>query len=144
MLRRRLAAMGVAAVLPLAACGGDTDQAPADGGRKAAVEAAPAPATGSVIEVRLITDEEGNYFEPNEVEARRGDVVRYVLVSGVHNVSFPADSNAGASGLPGPGAYLQLPGQSYDVKVDFAPGRYYFQCDPHAALGMVGHLTIRE
>ena len=37
-------------------------------------------------------------------------------------------------------ALLQLPGQTADLKVTLAPGKYYFQCDPHAALGMKGHL----
>jgi plastocyanin len=71
-------------------------------------------------------------------------VVRYTLVSGVHNVNFLPDSNPGAQGLPAaPGAMLQLPEQTYDVKVASPPGRYYFQCDPHALLGMVGHLTVQ-
>jgi plastocyanin len=33
---------------------------------------------------------------------------------------------------------FQLPGQTYDVKVQSPPGRYFYQCDPHALLGMVG------
>jgi len=28
------------------------------------------------------------------------------------------------------------------VLVHLAPGTYYFQCDPHAALGMKGHLIV--
>jgi len=28
------------------------------------------------------------------------------------------------------------------VKVSFPKGKYYFQCDPHAALGMFGHLEV--
>jgi plastocyanin len=26
--------------------------------------------------------------------------------------------------------------------VTMAPGKYYFQCDPHAALGMKGHVEV--
>ena len=40
--------------------------------------------------------------------------------------------------------YLQLPGQTVDVRVTFGPGRYYFQCDPHALLGMVGELEVED
>jgi plastocyanin len=39
---------------------------------------------------------------------------------------------------------LQLPGQTYDVLVNFPKGKYYFQCDPHAALGMKGHLEVED
>jgi len=28
--------------------------------------------------------------------------------------------------------------------VSFAEGKYYFQCDPHAALGMKGHLKVED
>ncbi len=144
MLRRLLATTGLAAALPLAACGGAADKIPTDDTRAASSEAPAVAATGTVIEVRMITDEKGNYFEPNEIEARRGDVVRFVLTSGVHNVNFLASENPGKTGLPAPSDYLQLPGQTYDLMVDLAAGRYYLQCDPHAALGMIGHLTVEE
>ena len=70
-------------------------------------------------------------------------MLRFTLVSGVHNVSFPSAENAGASGLPAPSPYLQLPGQTHDVVVDLPAGDYTFQCDPHGALGMLGTLTVQ-
>ena len=57
-------------------------------------------------------------------------------------MDFLADSNSIKTGLPGASALLQLPGQSIDLKVALAPGKYYFQCDPHAALGMKGQLEV--
>jgi plastocyanin len=117
------------------------DEAPPAG---AEVPAAGATGTGNVIEVKAITDEKGNRFEPNEIEARPGDVLHIVLVSGVHNISFPADKNPGAQGLPGPSDLLQLPGQTHDVPISFGPGEYAFQCDPHAALGMTGKLEVED
>jgi plastocyanin len=135
--------------ITVVACGGE---------KKAADTAAVAPAPaqtptaagpqtpdpgGKVITVNLVTDEKGNYFEPKEVEAHKGDVIRYTLKAGVHNIHFLADSNAGKSGFPTAASdMLQLPGQTYDVKVSFPKGKYYFQCDPHAALGMFGHLEV--
>ena len=96
-----------------------------------------------LADVLATTDEQGNnVFKPADVEAKPGDVVRFTLGQGVHNVSFPADSNPGAQGLPSASEMLQLPGQTFDVKVAFAPGTYYFQCDPHALLGMKGHLKV--
>ena len=132
-----------------AACGGDKPEARDDDGHdagpaaEAAATGAPA-ATGKVIEIRAITDDRGNRFEPTEIEARPGDILRLTLVSGVHNINFLADSNPGKAGLPAPSDLLQLPGQTHDVPLTFGEGHYFFQCDPHAALGMVGKLEIED
>ena len=136
---------GVAACLAVA-CGG---------GEKAAVKTEPAAAPsvaaevtpdpgGKVITVQMITDGTGNYFKPADFAAHPGDVVRFTLTVGVHNVHFLADSNPGATGLPPAGELLQLPGQKYDLKVSLKPGTYFYQCDAHAALGMKGHLKVEK
>ncbi|HEX5386781.1 MAG TPA: plastocyanin/azurin family copper-binding protein [Gemmatimonadales bacterium] len=130
----------------LAACGGqrpadapsDTPAAPA-----AAAEPAAVP-TGKVIEVKAISDDQGNYFSPKEIEAHPGDLLRFTLVSGVHNVHFAAEKNPGAEGLPPASEMLQLPGQTLDIPVNLKPGEYHFQCDPHAALGMTGELEVED
>jgi plastocyanin len=97
-----------------------------------------------VITVKMLTDGTGNRFEPATVDAKKGDVIRYTLESGVHNVHFLPDSNPGRQGLPATASdYLQLPGQTYDVKVGWEPGSYYYQCDPHAVLGMIGHVNVK-
>ena len=44
--------------------------------------------TGKTIVVEMYSDAAGNYFKPKKVEAHQGDVVRFVLKSGVHNVNF--------------------------------------------------------
>lgn len=147
---------GAAAVAALAlavACGGN---APASGDSAPASPTVAAPATPAaagpqtpdpgrrVITVQLIADDKGSRFEPNEIEAHRGDVIRFTLSLGVHNVDFLPDSNPGVQGLPAPSDMLQLAGQTYDVKVTFPKGHYYFQCDPHAALGMRGHLEVED
>ena len=105
-----------------------------------------APDAGrKVVTVQMITDDRGNRFEPAEVEVHRGDVIRYTLQAGVHNVHFVADSNKSAQGLPTePSDMLQLPGQTVDVKVGWAPGKYFYQCDPHAMLGMVGRVEVED
>ncbi len=93
----------------------------------------------------MTTDEKGNYFTPTEIEAKPGDVLKFTLVAGVHNIDFLADSNPGVPNLPPPSAFLQLPGQTLEIPVNFAPGKsYYFQCDPHALLGMKGRLTVED
>lgn len=111
---------------------------------KAAPAAAAAPSTGKIVTVELNSDANGNYFKPAKFEVHRGDVVRFILKSGVHNVHFLPDSNAGKSNLPAASDMLQLPDQTYDVPVNFEEGTYYFQCDPHAALGMIGHMKVED
>lgn len=119
--------------------------------------AAPAPAAPSVaggpvtpapgrkvIVVQMVSDEKGSFFDPHEIEAEKGDVIRFTVKVGVHNVHFLPDSNTVKTGLPPASDMLQLPGQTYDIPVTFEPGTYYFQCDPHVALGMKGHLKVED
>lgn len=150
-MKKTLATAVLGLAFLVAGCGAENVEAAPQTDAAPAVEQAPpgeapaaaaAPATGNVIEVRMITDHRGSYYEPAAVTASRGDVVRFILDSGVHNTSFPADKNAGKSGLPGMGPMLQVPGQTYDVPVTFEPGEYTFQCDPHVPLGMFGTLTV--
>jgi len=120
-------------------------ETPAPAPPKDAEPPAPAPpveAAGNVVEIEATTDDDTNRFEPDLVEVKRGDTLRVVLASGVHNISFPAASNPGASGLPGPSKMLQRAGQKHDVLVNLAPGTYNFQCDQHASLGMMGRLEV--
>lgn len=145
---RTLALIGLGVSLSLGACAGEEAAAGEETVAAApAVDAAAAPTavqpTGNVIEVKMITKGATNAFEPAQVTARQGDVIRFVLDSGVHNVSFPADKNAGAANLPAASTYLQQPGQTHDVAVNMAPGSYTFQCDPHVMMGMVGTLDVQ-
>jgi plastocyanin len=105
--------------------------------------ATPAPGR-KVIIVEMVSDEKGSSFNPSEIEAEKGDVIRFTVKVGVHNVHFLPDSNTVKTGLPPASDMLQLPGQTYDVPVNFPEGKYYFQCDPHVALGMKGHLKVED
>jgi plastocyanin len=142
-VKRLLVVSSLAATAMLSACKSDK---PSTGDTvAAAANATRGPASGGkTIEVKLITDDAGSRFEPSRIEAHQGDLVRFVLQVGVHNVHFLPDSNAGKSGLPPASDMLQLPGQTYELPITLAPGHYYFQCDPHAALGMVGHLEVED
>ncbi|MEO8622750.1 MAG: plastocyanin/azurin family copper-binding protein [bacterium] len=144
--RRGFVALAICVTFVASACGKDTKTA--DTGAPAPSEQKPAaeqPAgTGKTILVELYTDATGNYFKPNKIEAHKGDIIRFTLKMGVHNVHFLPDSNPGKTGLPPASDMLQLPDQTYDVPVTFAKGKYYFQCDPHALLGMKGHLEVED
>jgi len=135
----------LATALLITACGGgekaSTGDTSATGGAPATGQPA---ATGKTIVVEMVTDETGNYFAPKEIEAHQGDIIRFTLKAGVHNVNFLPDSNSIKTGLPAPSEMLQLPGQTYDFVVNLQEGDYYFQCDPHAALGMVGKLEVED
>ena len=138
----------LAAVVAAAACGGGDKKAadsmaamPAASAGMPSGDIAPQPG-GKLIEITMTTDDKGNYFTPNEVTANPGDVLHFKLNVGVHNVNFLPDSNPGKTGLPPMSPFLQLPGQTHDVAVNFGEGTFYWQCDPHAALGMKGHLTV--
>ena len=142
----RLMSLGIL-VSATAACSSGEQKTP--GATPAAAPPAatlPAEATpasgGKIIEITMTTDDKGSYFTPAKLEAKVGDVLRFKLVVGVHNVNFLPDSNPGKSGLPRASDMLQLPGQTFDVLVNWGVGTYYFQCDPHALLGMHGHVTV--
>lgn len=145
--KRMLALAVLGLIVGVAGCGSEEAAAASDSAQAAAtsaseVAAAAPKSTGNVVEVKMVTDGANNYFEPAELTVKRGDVVRFVLVNGVHNVSFPATGNPGAVTLPTPSTYLQAAGQTYEIAVDMPAGEYSFQCDPHAALGMVGTLIV--
>jgi plastocyanin len=154
MRRSSIIPIALAGAFALAACGGKEQAKPDTASQSAATTAAPATGAGygenltpdpggKVITVHLLTDDAGNNrYDPKEIEAHQGDVIRFTLQTGVHNVDFLADSNTIKTGLPGASALLQLPGQTVDLKVTLQPGKYYFQCDPHAALGMKGELEV--
>lgn len=150
--RTLLGALIVGAVIT--ACGKGNEagnpETPGASGTEATATAGPAstgPAvtpTGKIVVVELNSDAAGNYFKPAKFEVHRGDVIRFTLKSGVHNVHFLPDSNPGKANLPPASDMLQLPDQTLDIPVNFEPGKYYFQCDPHAALGMQGHVEVEK
>lgn len=148
-LRRITGVLALGLSVSLAACGGEdataeprSEAAPTAAPEVTETAAAAVPATGNVVNVKMVTDDKGNYFEPADFTVNQGDVIRFELVSGVHNASFPAADNAGATRLPEATPYLQIAGQTHDVPVNMAPGSYKYVCDPHAALGMVGTVTV--
>ena len=143
--RRGIAALALGAALFAGACGKDQNTtAKPDAGTREETGEKEHAATGRTIVVEAYSDANGNYYKPSEIEAKKGDVIRFTLKMGVHNVHFLPDSNPGKTGLPAASDMLQLPDQTYDLKVTFGKGRYYFQCDPHVALGMKGHLTVED
>jgi plastocyanin len=141
----------IAALALAAACGGGENQpAPAATEAPAAAPAA-APggtgpaAAGNVIEVQMITTDGGasGRFEPAQITARQGDVIRIINDGGgVHNLAFAANKNPSGAALPPSSPFLAGAGQTADVPVTMGAGSYNFECTPHAMMGMVGTLTV--
>ena len=131
----------VLGLLAIAACGGEKPPAAPPAGESAAEAAVP---TGRVIEIKAISEGAENYFEPKDIEARRGDRIKLVLVSGVHNLAWPAAKNPSGVALPAATEMLQLPGQTVEIPITMPAGKYHFVCVPHEAIGMVGTLEVEE
>ena len=143
-MQRAILVSGLAFAGIVAACSKGDKPAGEEASSPASATSSGPAADGKTIEVKLITDGTGNRFEPNKIEAHQGDLIKFVLEVGVHNVHFLPDSNPGKTGLPPASEMLQLPGQTYELPITLKPGHYYFQCDPHAALGMIGHLEVED
>ena len=127
--------------------------APAAG---AAASGTPAPATGATHDVQMLGDATGYRFNPLTLTIKRGDAVRWTMVSGgPHNVTFWPDSiPAGAQAplsasmpqqmSPLVGPLLTTPNQTYTISFANAPaGTYKYYCTPHLALGMKGVITVQ-
>ena len=115
--------------------------------------AASAPAT---VDVKMMGDQTGYRFSPATITIKRGDSVRWTLVSGPpHNVAFWRDSvPAGAAAKldknmpnvvsPLTGPFFMTPGQSYTVSFAGLPaGTYKYNCTPHLALGMTAVIQVK-
>lgn len=114
----------------------------ASSSRPRATVAADGPPRVHVIE--MIHDSAGQHYSPATVTALRGDTLRFVNREGHHNVDFARDSNPPGVTLPAPTPIAERSGESVDVPVTLPAGRYYFQCDPHVGMHMVGHLVVRR
>lgn len=143
--RRRIAAV-TAIVTFVAAVGAATDV----DARTTAPGVGSAPKT---VEVQMLGDASGYRFSPAKITIRRGDKVKFTLVSGPpHNVVFWEDSipKTAAAKLgkampktvgPLTGPFLLNAKDTYEISFAGLPaGSYHYYCAPHLALGM--HATI--
>jgi plastocyanin len=165
-----------ASALVLGACGGGDKKtadsaaaaAPAADTTAAAAPAAAAPSatpagsataaavTGNTVEVKMIGDAQGYRFDPANVTIKKGDGVKFTMVSGgPHNVAFdeaaiPAGSAAQLdANMSDKMAMLSSnmktnPGDAITVSFANLPaGTYNYHCTPHLAMGMKGTITVQ-
>jgi plastocyanin len=113
-----------------------------------------APITGKTWEVKMVGDGQTYKFEPANLTIKEGDGVKYVMVSGgPHNVAFLNGPDAAKPQLMAnmPNQMKELtspmmmnPNETYTVSfAKVPPGVYNYHCEPHAALGMKGSITVQ-
>ena len=133
----------------------DTAAAPATQNTGAATSpTAAAPITGKVYEVKMIGDGQTYKFDPANITIKQGDGIKWIMVSGgPHNVAFINTPDAAKAQLLGnmPNQMKELtspmmmnPNETYTVSFANVPaGKYDYHCEPHAAMGMVGSVTVQ-
>jgi plastocyanin len=112
--------------------------------------------TGKTVTVNMLGDAKGYRFEPSNVTVSKGDVIKFVNVSGgPHNVAFdPAKIPAAAksslsAALPNQmsdmtGPFVTTPNGTYTMTfANVPPGAYDYFCTPHLTLGMKGVITVK-
>ena len=127
-----------------------------EAGAPAAGAVAAAPATGTTHEVKMIGDAKGYRFEPADITIKQGDAVKYIMVSGgPHNVAFlnltdPTTKAQLNANMPGQhmaedsSPLLMNPNEAYTISfAKIPPGKYDYDCTPHAAMGMKGSITVQ-
>jgi plastocyanin len=112
--------------------------------------------TGKTWDVKMLGDAGGYRFDPPSLTIKRGDGVRWTVVTGQpHDVTFWADSipplavptlraNMPQTIAPLTGPLLLNPSQTYTTSFGGAPaGTYHYYCTPHLALGMKGTIIVQ-
>jgi plastocyanin len=129
---------------------------PAPGQPPAAGGAGAQPATGQTHTVRMLGDATGYRFDPANITIKRGDAVKWVMVSGgPHNVQFDATgipsgaqaqltSNMPNQATPLGSPMMMNPNEDYTVSFAGVPaGAYNYNCTPHLAMNMKGVVTVQ-
>jgi plastocyanin len=129
---------------------------PAPGQPPAAGATGGQPATGQTHTVRMVGDAQGYRYEPVNITVRRGDAVKWVMVSGApHNVQFdpngiPSGAQAQLSAnMPSQATPLGSPimmnlNEEYTVSFAGVPaGTYNYTCTPHLAMNMRGTVRVQ-
>jgi plastocyanin len=115
---------------------------------------AAAPITGKTVEVKMIGDGSTYKFDPAEVTIKKGDGIKWVMVSGgPHNVAFIDTPDAAKAQLSAnmpqqmkdlTSPMMMTPNETYIVSFANVPaGVYNYHCEPHAAMGMKGKITVQ-
>lgn len=149
---RKLGACLLVSALVAACDSPPVQSAGAGDSQTGAFDAITRPVGGATVHRVRMTQQGDRYaFEPSEIVAQPGDVVRFVMVgsqpeSVVFDIEGLGAEQAGfvvAKGLD-TGVLLTTPGGTFDANfVDAPAGEYPFRSIPHHASGMRGVVTIQ-
>ena len=91
-----------------------------------------------------LTGEVGPGFK---IEVTKGEKDVKTIKAGKYSIKIEDKSNIHNFHLIGPGVNkktsVAFKGET-SWKITLKPGRYTYQCDPHAASGMKGHFTVKR
>ena len=135
-------AFGVATFFALN-CGSGEDGYPAAGGSSASGAASGAqtgesPSTSANEEAVVEVKVNGHDFDPPEIRIKANQTVRWVWVTGRHNVI--SGSACTPDGTFSSGTTDATP-NTFEHKFEKA-GSFPFYCDPHCGIGMKGKITV--
>jgi plastocyanin len=110
--------------------------------------------TGKTVEVKMSGDGTTFKFDPANVTIKSGDGVKFTVVSSPpHDVAFvnvpPAAKAQLMANMPNQmkeltSPMMMTPNENYTVSfAKVPPGTYSFTCEPHAAMGMKGTITVQ-
>ena len=126
---------GVGAFFALNCGSGDEGGYSSSGAPASAAQGATsAPASDpNVVEVKV----SGHAFDPPEVHIKANQTVRWVWISGTHNVI------SGAACMPDGKFGSGNTATSTTFEHTFAaPGSFPYYCDPHCTIGMKGNVVV--
>jgi plastocyanin len=151
-IKLRAICIAICAVLTLAAC--DRASGPVEEASETELldRLTTSPRGVNVHLVRMVSRGDTYAFEPDQIEVRRGDLVRFVMDSPQpESVAFDEDglSPEAAEFVRlhdlGHGELLTSAGAVYDVSFrDAPPGRYPFRSIIHAERGMTGAVVVGD
>jgi len=137
-----LAAIAVASMVTLSACGGEPSQEPTGEGTEAAAPEVPeVEANGTIIDINMYTRDPDEpralqVFKPRLIKAKVGDTVRFIPANPSH------DSSSIAGMLPtGARGWEGKINQEVSYILPVA-GIYGYKCTPHYAAGMIGLIIV--
>lgn len=98
--------------------------------------------TECVAHADHVIEVSSNVFTPKDITIDVNQTVRWENKGGSHNVNgsqatFPNNPESFGNGAASSTSW------TYDFKFT-KPGKYDYQCDPHASLGMVGTVTVKS
>ena len=146
MMKHLFGILILASAVALMACGSEDSTDSSTDGSDSGTQTATSdwdatPAADATVHEVLTTDTSMD-FEPEDLTIAAGDVVRFVM-SATHNaiqVSQETYDERGSAPVVG-GFEVQF-GQTREITFT-EPGVYYYVCQPHTMLEMIGTVTVQ-